>query len=85
MEEYEFTGRWIGLSNPPLSGNRVLVTDGEIVIFGTFVGNTWMFEGIHSNVSFDIVYWMPAPKPIEKPKIDLIIPEGSVGSVIGPR
>lgn len=64
MEEYEFIGRWVSVSESPPSGNRVLITDGEIVIFGTYVDAHWLLEGISSSVPFNIVAWMPAPKPV---------------------
>ena len=64
QEEYEFIGRWIGTSELPTAGNRVLVTDGTVVIFGTYIENGWLFEGIHNNVPFNVIYWMPAPRPI---------------------
>jgi hypothetical protein len=69
QEEYEFIGRWIGTSELPASGNRVLVTDGTVVIFGTYIEDGWLFEGIHSSVPFNIIYWMPAPRPIFLPEV----------------
>lgn len=68
QEEYEFTGRWIYTSELPPAGNRVLVTDGTVVVFGTYIEDGWLFEGIHSNVPFDAIYWMPAPRPISPPE-----------------
>ena len=72
MEQYEFNGHWTNMDTPPSSGTRCLVTDGDLVIIATYLSqdnsSVWMFQGLSSvKDKFDVIGWMPLPRPMEKP------------------
>lgn len=70
--EFEFQANWSRMSEPPPSGKRYLVTDGHIIVIGTYIqdamGCTWIFSGLTGDDvdNFDVQGWMPQPKPIKK-------------------
>ncbi len=73
MNEKEFTAVWSRMDTPPPSGARYLVTDGDVVIIGTYLSdvdgrNLWLFSGIteKDTGTFDVQGWMPLPRPIPK-------------------
>lgn len=71
MKEYEFQSSWILSSDPPISGTRCIVTDGELVMFATYVCDhenlgTWVLTGVEATLPFSVIAWMPSPKPFKK-------------------
>lgn len=71
MEE-SFQAHWSRMSTPPVSGQRYMVTDGDVIVLATYIednkGNMWIFSGLNESDSktFDVQGWMPLPKPIKK-------------------
>ena len=70
MEKYEFTAIWHPSTEPPASGTRCMVTDGELVVFATYVlnGNNghWLIPECDSAHPFTVIGWMESPKPMPK-------------------
>ena len=72
MEEYDIQSNWIRLTDGlPKSGERCIVTDGEVIVIATFVSddnnNHWIVSGITENdvKSFIIQGWMRLPRQIK--------------------
>jgi hypothetical protein len=71
METYEFIAIWHPSTEPPISGTRCLVTDGELVVFGTYVSDNngighWIIPEFDSSHTFMVIGWMDSPKPMQK-------------------
>lgn len=66
METYEFRGCWVHISTPPGSTGRYIVTDGDTIVVGTYVGDAWLLEGINASTPYKIIGWMETPKPMKK-------------------
>jgi hypothetical protein len=72
MEEFDFQANWCGMSSPPPSGTRCIVTDGEVIFIATYIlesgGNIWIFSGLTESdaKNFKVHAWMALPKPSEK-------------------
>lgn len=73
--EYEFRGIWLRMTNPPPSGTRCLVTDGDVIVIGTYLSDKdsgqslWLFNGAIPDKTpdtFNVQGWMLLPKPIKK-------------------
>lgn len=68
--EFDIESNWIRpTDNLPPSGTRCIVTDGDVIIFATYVGDCgWLFSEISSNCAkiFNVQGWMLPPKPIKK-------------------
>jgi hypothetical protein len=61
------------MTNPPSSGTRCLVSDGDVVVIATYIVESdktiWLFNGtIMDNVAdtFNVQGWMPLPTPVKK-------------------
>lgn len=71
-EEYQFTGVWQPYpATGPSTGTRCLITDGDLVMFGTYIadgtGNTiWLIPEFNSDHPFNVIGWMDTPKPMKK-------------------
>ncbi len=59
---------WIFIDTLPSSGQRCLVTDGDIIFIATYISeldnsNIWIFSGLLESdyKSFKIQYWQPLP------------------------
>jgi hypothetical protein len=78
MEEYEFKSHWSNMETSPANATRCLVTDGDVVITATYLqqdGKTsvWVFQGLETDKEkFNVVGWMPMPRPMKKPYVVLI-------------
>lgn len=73
MDESEIQEKWIRLTSAlPTSGNRCLVTDGDVIVIATYISESnnsiWMFSGLNESDSknFDVQGWMNLPKPPKK-------------------
>ncbi len=70
--EYTYKEHWRRMDDPPSSGTRCLVTDGDVIIIATYLSDTektvWIFAGIEEkdSKSFDVQGWMPLPRPVKK-------------------
>ena len=69
MDEVDFTANWSDMTTPPSKGERCLVTDGELVVIGTYLtendgSSIWLFAGFTENAaaSFKVKQWMTLPK-----------------------
>lgn len=71
MEEL-FQASWSRMATPPISGQRYMVTDGDVIVLATYIenekGSIWLFSGLNDpdSKNFDVQGWMPLPKPIKK-------------------
>ena len=71
MAEVDFQSNWTSILTPPLEGERYLVTDGEVVVIGTYLReqdkttNIWIIAGFNETEAktFKIKAWMTLPKP----------------------
>ena len=70
METYEFTAIWNPSTELPASGTRCLVTDGDVVTFGTYAADTnsghWIIPEVDAGHPFTVIGWMESPKPMQK-------------------
>ena len=72
MTEFDFQANWCDMSTPPPSGERCIVTDGEVIFIATYIletdgNNVWICSGLaDSKNNFKVQSWMPLPKPINK-------------------
>ena len=69
QEEYKFESGWNFASNLPPIGTRCIITDGDLVVFATYVSaGTWIIPEVNTipEHPFKIIGWMPAPKPMRK-------------------
>ena len=67
MEEYVFDSRWIPITElTPPSGCRCIVTDGDSIVIGTYVTPAWLLDGVSGGVAYNIIGWMPTPRPMKK-------------------
>lgn len=77
MNEYDFTANWSKMTViPPNSGERCLVTDGDVVVIATYLtdkeGSIWIFSEVNEAKTkpFNVKAWMKLPfPPLFKPII----------------
>jgi hypothetical protein len=74
MEEYEFRSHWSSMETLPTNATRCLVTDGDLVITATylvdsFLQHVWIFSDVDHKENFNIIGWMPLPRPMPKPAV----------------
>ncbi len=75
MDAYEFQSKWNPATTPPAPGTRCIVTDGEVVVFGTYVKDlhcnldenvgVWIVTEVKSDHPFVVAGWMSSPKPMK--------------------
>jgi hypothetical protein len=69
-DEYVFNESWIPISTTPPNATRCLVTDGDLVIIATYLQSEesfmWMFSELEKGTSFNVIGWMPLPRPMKK-------------------
>jgi len=70
MNEYDFKADWLEMTViPPNSGERCLVTDGDIVVIATYLtdnkGSIWIFSELNETKTkpFNVKVWMKLPIP----------------------
>lgn len=72
MNDYEFTAIWQPYpATGPSPGTRCLITDGDLVMLGTYVTSgegesIWLIPEFNSDQPFDVIGWMDTPKPMKK-------------------
>jgi len=71
MQEYEFNEVWKPYPlTGPLNATRCLVTDGDLILIATYITDedkiTWVFQGLNNSDKFNVIAWMPLPKPPKK-------------------
>ena len=65
--DYEFQAQWMPVQgNLPSTGTRCIVTDGDTIVVGTYAGPVWILDGIGKDNKYEVIGWMPAPRPMKK-------------------
>ena len=73
MDDGIFQSTWHRTTEPPHTGTRCIVTDGDVVVIATYISESvsssiWLLSGIDESQvqKFKVQDWMPLPTPIKR-------------------